>query len=72
MDSDSLITLGILIIIFYLCREVNCWYFKINTRKEQMDKILENQKEIIELLKKKNTEESKDIENPETELNNEN
>ena len=50
--SEDIWIIIVLIGVFYLVRDVNCWYFKINTRKEQMDKMLENQKEIIDLLKK--------------------
>lgn len=34
-----------LIIIFFVCRELICWYYKIN-------KMVSNQEEIIRLLKK--------------------
>ena len=38
------IFLLILIGLFFLCREILCWYWKIN-------KMVENQEEIIKLLK---------------------
>lgn len=60
MSSNEIWVIVVLILIFYLCRELNCWYFKINDRKNQMDKIIENQEEIIELLKKSNDNESVD------------
>lgn len=60
MSSDEILAIVVLILIFLLCRELNCWYFKINDRKNQMDKIIENQEEIIELLKKSNDNESVD------------
>lgn len=43
--ASFLIVLVICIAIFFLCREVMCWYFKINEH-------LENQKKIIEKLDK--------------------
>ena len=49
--------------VFYLCRELNCWYLKINDRKKQMDQMIENQKEIIELLKKERTISTQNEEN---------
>lgn len=62
MSSNEILAIVALILIFFLCRELNCWYFKINDRKNQMDKIIENQEEIIELLKKNNDNES--VDNP--------
>lgn len=44
MDTAILLIL-VLIIIFILCRELVCWYWKINES-------IKNQKEIIRLLKK--------------------
>lgn len=44
-------------VIFLICREFNCWYLKINARKELLEKLAENQKEIIRLLKKQTGEE---------------
>lgn len=43
--ADLLIVLVITIAIFFLCRELMCWYWKINEH-------LENQKKIIEKLDK--------------------
>lgn len=43
--GSLLIILIICIAIFFLCREVMCWYWKINEH-------LENQKKIIEKLDK--------------------
>ena len=62
MSSNEILAIVALILIFFLCRELNCWYFKINDRKNQMDKIIENQEEIIELLKKSYDDES--VDNP--------
>lgn len=39
-----IITIAIAIAIFILCRELICWYYKIN-------KSISNQEEIIKLLK---------------------
>ncbi len=63
MSSDELWVIVILIVVFYLCRELNCWYLKINDRKKQMDQMIENQKEIIELLKKERTISTQNEEN---------
>ena len=55
--------LGIILIIavavgiFFLCRELNCWYLKINARKELLELMVENQKQIIKLLRKQLGEE---------------
>lgn len=43
--GSVLIVLLICIIIFIVCRELLCWYYKIN-------KMVSNQEEIIRLLKK--------------------
>lgn len=55
MSSEDIWVIVILLGIFYLCRELNCWYLKINDRKKQMDQMIENQKEIIKLLKREGT-----------------
>lgn len=65
MSSEELWVIIILIGVFYLCRELNCWYLKINDRKKQMDQMIENQKEIIELLKKERTANTQNRENSE-------
>lgn len=44
MDFVILLIL-LLIALFFLCRELLCWYWKVNER-------INNQKEIIRLLKK--------------------
>ena len=56
-SSETFVIIGICIIIiwfiiFLIFREVNCWYFKINARKELLEEMLKNQKEIIRLLNK--------------------
>jgi hypothetical protein len=35
------IVIGIVvaIVVFFVCRELNCWYFKINERVSQLDEI---------------------------------
>ena len=65
MSSEDLWVIVALICVFYLCRELNCWYLKINDRKKQMDQMIENQKEIIELLKKERTANTQNRENSE-------
>lgn len=42
--GDFLIMLIVAIVIFIFCRELICWYYKIN-------KSISNQEEIIKLLK---------------------
>jgi hypothetical protein len=39
---SALVVLGILIVIFLICRELICWYYKINSRQEYL-KIIANQ-----------------------------
>ena len=46
-----IIFLIILFVIVLICRELNCWYLKINARISLMEQMLENQKEMIRLLK---------------------
>lgn len=43
--GELIIVLIVTIAIFFLCREIMCWYWKINEH-------LENQKKIIEKLDK--------------------
>lgn len=45
--SSFLIMLLVFIVIFILCRELVCWYYKIN-------KSISNQEEVIKLLKEIN------------------
>lgn len=47
------------IIIFIICREFNCWYFKINARVNLMQQIIINQEKMIKLLKDSSTETTK-------------
>ena len=69
MSSENVWVIVALIGIFYLCRELNCWYLKINDRKKRMDQMIENQKEIITLLK--NAEEKRTVQKePDSENNN--
>lgn len=53
----EVITIIIIILIcvglFFLCRQLNCWYLKINERIDLMNQMLENQEEIISLLQGK-------------------
>ena len=58
MSSEDIWVIVVLICVFYLCRELNCWYLKINERKKQMDQMIENQQEIIKLLKAKEDKET--------------
>jgi hypothetical protein len=42
MFGPGLITLAVLVIIFLACREVMCWYLKINKTIALLEKIEEN------------------------------
>ena len=46
-----ILTIGILIVAILVCRELSCWYFKINDHLKLMEKISENQQTIIQILK---------------------
>ena len=51
MDVAAIIiTIVIAAVVLLICRELNCWYLKINARKELLEQLVENQKEIIRLL----------------------
>ena len=67
MDSDVLWGLVAITAIVFLCREINCWYLKINSRKELLEKIVANQEKIIELLNKRENEEVPEVHNQSTE-----
>ncbi len=49
-----LIISGILLalVIFLLCRELVCWYFKYNIQIENQERMIKNQEKIITLLEK--------------------
>ena len=51
VSLGSLVSLAVLIIIVLVCREIVCWYWKINYATDLLEKIL------VEL--KKNTEDPK-------------
>lgn len=52
MDVAAIIiTIVVAVLVLLICRELNCWYLKINARKELLEQLVENQKEIIRLLK---------------------
>lgn len=53
-----ILIIAVAIGIFFLCRELNCWYLKINARKELLETMVDNQKQIIKLLKKQIGEET--------------
>lgn len=66
--TDLIIALAVLFGIVMICRELNCWYLKINKRIDLMNQMIENQEKIIRLLKgekvadeKKETPEITDI-----------
>lgn len=57
MNQSVLIGLGVLVLIglFFMFREINCWYFKINERTRLSEEQLEISKKILnELLKLNN------------------
>lgn len=58
--STILITVAIVVGIFLLCRELNCWYFKINERRDLLRDILETQEAILDLLEEQAPEKSKE------------
>lgn len=59
MDVAAIIiTIVIAVVVLLICRELNCWYLKINARKELLEQLVENQKEIIRLLSRGEKEET--------------
>ncbi len=53
MDFISLIIfLIVLFLIFLICRELNCWYWKINRRIELLEEQNNSLKTIIEKLER--------------------
>jgi hypothetical protein len=48
-----LLTAGISLIIFLACREIVCWYFKINKRVELLEEQNELLKKVHDELEKK-------------------
>lgn len=42
----TLITLGIVFILFLICRELVCWYWKINKISSTLDEVLEELKKM--------------------------
>ena len=63
---DSIFTLSILgilllLAIFFLCREVVCWYFKYNIQVANQERMIKNQERIIALLEKNLLSEDTDI-----------
>ncbi|MDD3072623.1 MAG: hypothetical protein PHH17_01235 [Candidatus Pacebacteria bacterium] len=44
---EFLIVIFFLIIIFFVCREILCWYWKINKIINLLEKIVENMKKGI-------------------------
>lgn len=66
MDSGGWLTLFFIILIFLVCREIICWYWKIN----EISRYL---KEIRDILKKPQTLETvkaPEPANPEDKMNN--
>lgn len=60
-----IVAIGLLL----LCREVNCWYLKINRRISLMEQMLDKQNEIISFLKEdRNRKVSSDIKEKQNEI----
>jgi hypothetical protein len=56
--STILIVLAILIVVFLILREVNCWYWKINERISILNEQKLVLKEILSIIKPKLSEEN--------------
>lgn len=54
INGDAIIYLIIIVVVFLLLREVNCWYWKINKGLEKFEEINENLNELVRLTKKNN------------------
>ena len=52
-----LIVLAVAFCILLLCRELNCWYLKINERRDLLRMIVDNQRTIIRQLQILNADE---------------
>lgn len=52
-----LIAVAIAFCILLLCRELNCWYLKINERRDLLRMIVDNQRTIIRQLQMLNADE---------------
>lgn len=51
MEIGIIILMALVAIgLFFLCRQLNCWYLKINERIEIMYKMIKNQEKMINLL----------------------
>ncbi len=48
MDSIIylLMALVLLVAVFFMCREINCWYWKLNDIKELLSELVSTLKEI--------------------------
>lgn len=53
---SALIVVAFLFAVFLLCREIFCWYWKINKRLEVQEEMLKQQKKQTELLQSLLTE----------------
>ncbi len=62
--SSGLLIIIIMIVIFLLCREFFCWYWKINERRDILNSIKNQLNEISEKLG--NTPEMKEFADTET------
>lgn len=55
MEEFIIIFIIVLIVIFLIARQFWCWYWKINARMNELEKINENLEQIKELLIHENT-----------------
>lgn len=55
MEEFVIIFIIVLIVIFLIARQFWCWYWKINARMNELEKINENLEQIKELLIHENT-----------------
>lgn len=55
MEEFIIIFIIVLIVIFLIARQFWCWYWKINARMNELEKINENLEQIKELLIQENT-----------------
>ena len=55
MEEFVIVFIIVLILIFLIARQFWCWYWKINARMNELEKINENLEQIKELLIQENT-----------------
>lgn len=71
-SGDVILWIWLIIIIILLIREINCWYWKINTQISIQEDILSALIDIVNEIKTLNSNNTKSIENyPIDKINNE-